>query len=166
MSFIAWIFLKLLTPKNVVYWMVESSCFRTPFWSQRVNESKTRRKSARRCFYANFPLISDKSRMKRILLVISELLGLHFNRLAGNNMYSHLNRETFPQLNPTELRQKPKTFSAIFIQFFKSTWNFEQFRENDELHSLNIIEVIANEDGGFLKARKLLLQNTLLKSLS
>ena len=79
------------------------------------------------CFEANFPLMSDKSRSERSLLVISEILGLSFNRLTGDYMYSRLNRDIFPQLLQTILCQKPKTLYPIFTAFLKSTWNFEHF---------------------------------------
>ena len=81
-------------------------------------------------------------------------------------MYSHFNSEIFKQIVPTQLSQKPKTFSEIFTAFFKSTKNFQQFRKQDELHSLNISEVIDTEVCGFSNAQNLLLQNTLLKSTS
>ena len=84
----------------------------------------------------------------------------------GDHMYSHLNRETFPKLVWTQLSQKPKTFYPIFIVFFKSTWNFEPFEKKDELHSLDISEVIDCEKSSFLNGGKLLLQNTLSKLTS
>ena len=118
------------------------------------------------CFYANFPLMSEKSSMKRFLLVRLQVLGLCFNRLTGDHVYSRLSREVSPKLVRTQLCQKPKTFSAIFIAFFKSTSNFEHFEKEDELHSLNISEVIDTKECGFLSTGKLLLQKTLLNSTS
>ena len=147
-------------------WLSEISSFRKPFWRQRVNWSKTLLKCARRCFHVNFPLISHKSRTERSLLIRSEILGLCFNRLTSDHMYSHLNREIFPQLVRTQLSQKPKTFSLIFISFLKSTWNFHHFGKKDELHSVNILEVIDTEECCLLNGGKLLLQNTFLKSTS
>ena len=120
----------------------------------------------RRSFDANFQLIWDKSSTERSLIVRSDILGLCFNRLTGEHMYSRLNREIFPQLVWTQLCQKAKTFSEIFTAFLKSTWNFEHFGKKEELHRLNISEVIDTEECIFLNSRKLLLQNTLLKSTS
>ena len=54
---IAQIFLKLLTPKNVLCWMPKSSSFRTPFSSQSIRGSQTLLKSTQNSFYPNFPLI-------------------------------------------------------------------------------------------------------------
>ena len=45
--FIAQIIARLLSPKNVVTWITENSCFRIPFQSQRVQVSETMLKSAR-----------------------------------------------------------------------------------------------------------------------
>ena len=75
---------------------------------------------SRRCFYANFSWMSDKSITKRSLLARSEILGLCFNRLTCDHMYYNLSTEIFQQLVRTQLSQKPKTFSWIFIAFFKS----------------------------------------------
>ena len=54
----------------------------------------------------------------------------------------------------------------MFIEFLKSTWNFEHFEKRDDLYSWNISELIDTEECGFLNARKLVLQNTLLKATS
>ena len=119
-----------------------------------------------RCFYLNFPLMSDKSTTERSLLVRSKIFPPCFNRLTGDHLYSCLNTEIFRELVRTQLCQKSKVFSGIFIAFFKSPWNFEHFEKKDGLHSLNISELIDTEECGFSNARKLLLQNTLLKSTS
>ena len=156
----------MLTPKNVVSWMPESFCFRTLFWSQRVNGFKTLLKCARRCFYAILPRIANKSSTKTSLLLRSETLRLSFNRLTNYQTYSHLSREIFQQLVRTQLSWKTKTFSPIFIAFSKSTWSFNLFEKKDELYSWNISEVLDTKECGFLNVRKLLLQNTLLKSTS
>ena len=117
----------------------------------------------RRCFYANFLLMSDKSRTEKSLLVTSEILGLCFNKFTDDQLYSCLNRQIFPQLVRTQLYQKQKVFCPIFISFLKSTWNLEHLEKKEELHSLNISEVIDTEECNFFNARKLLLQNILLK---
>ena len=120
----------------------------------------------RRCFFANFPLMSDNSSTERSLLARREILGLCFNRLTCDHMYSRLNREIFAQLVRKQLSQKPKIFSGNFVAFLKSTSIFEHFEKKDELHSLNILEVLDTEECDFLNPRKLLLEKTLLKSRS
>ena len=67
------IFLKLLTPKNVLPWMPKSSCFRTPFGSQSVRGSQGVLKSGRDCFYPNFPLIQDKLSRKTFVWIRSKM---------------------------------------------------------------------------------------------
>ena len=59
-TFIAYIFPKLLTPKNVLTSMPKGNCFGTPFGSERVHESQTLYKSPWEHFHPNFPLIQDK----------------------------------------------------------------------------------------------------------
>ena len=145
MSFIAKIFPKFLTGKKVVSWMLELSCFRTPFWSQRVHGCRTLLKCAGRKFCSCFALIWEISSTETSVLFRSEILGRCFNSLTGDHMYSHLIREIFPQLVWTKLCQKPKTFSAIFIPFFKYTSNLEHFEKKDELHSWNISEFLDHE---------------------
>ena len=110
--------------------------------------------------------MSGKSKTERFLLVRREILGLSFNSLTGDHMYSPFNRKIFSQLVQAQISQKPKRFSSIFIAFFKFTKIFERFERKDKLHSLNISEVIDTEERGFLNARKLLLQYRLLKSTS
>ena len=150
-------------------WFLECAKAPASEHSFEVNEFTGRKRCwnmSCRCFYAKFLLIWDKWRTERSLLVRSKILGLCFNRLTSDHMYFRLNTEIFPELVRTKLSQKPKTFSGIFIEFFKSTWIFEHFERKDELHSLNISEVIDTEECGFLNSRKLLLQKTHLKSTS
>ena len=59
-SLVARIFWKLLTPKNAVTWMPESSRFRTPFVNQRDHRSQTLTKCAWLHFYPSFPLIWEQ----------------------------------------------------------------------------------------------------------
>ena len=59
-TFIAYIFPKLLIRKYVVTRMLESSNYRRRLGNQRVKRSKTLVKSARQHFYANIPLLSNK----------------------------------------------------------------------------------------------------------
>ena len=54
------------------------------------------------------------------------------------------------------LSQKLGKFSGIFIAFLESTQIFAQFEKKDQLHSLNISEVIDPYKCGYFNARKLL----------
>ena len=152
-----------MTPKYVVSWMPEAPPWKHAFEVNELTGPKHCWNVSRWWFYANFLLMSHDLRTERFLWVRPEILGLCFNRLTIHHMYSRLNREIFLQLVRTQLSQKPEIFFAIFIGFLKSTWIFEHFERKDELHHLNISEVVDTEECGFLNARKLLLQNTVLK---
>ena len=130
-------------------WILEcpkATASKHPFKVNELTGPKNCRNVSRRWFYANFRLTSEKWWTERSLLVRADILGLCFNRLMGDHFYSCVNREIFPQLVRTQLDQKPKVFSAIFIPFFKSTWNFEHFQKKHALHSLNISGLIDTEE--------------------
>ena len=152
---------KLLTSKNVITWMPESSCFKTPFPSESVHRSQALLKSARQLFHTNFPLIEDEFSYKMSRLVRTERLGLFGNKLAADHMYSRHNWGTFLRQVKTPLSQKRKTLYQILIQFLESTQNYVHFEEKDQLYSFNIWEVIDSKICGYLNARKLLFWNTL-----
>ena len=120
-TFIPSIFPKFLITKDVVPWMPEKSCFRTPFGSQPFKRSKTRLKSARQHFYANFPLISNKLSYVSCHLVGSQILRPFFNTLTAYHMHSCRNWEKLPQQVQPQLSSKQKTFSARFIASLKFT---------------------------------------------
>ena len=163
-TLIAQIIWKLLSPKNEVTWMAESSYFRRPFGSQHVKCSETLLKSEQRQFYANSPLISRKLSCLSCLLVVAEVWGALSNMVRTNDKYSCHNWEKFLQKVQPQLSSKPKIFFASFITFLKFTENFEGFFKKDHVHSSIIFEVIESEKCGYLNARKVLFQNTLLKS--
>ena len=52
------------------------------------------------------------------------------------------------------LSQKSKILSQMVFSFLKSTWNFAHFEKEDQLHSLNTLEVIDSKKCGYLKGRK------------
>ena len=117
-TFIAEIFSKILSPRNVVTWMPQWSCFRTTFGSQGVKWSETLLKSSRQHFLADFPLISNKLSCVSCLLVGSEILGPLFDMLAADHKYSCHNWEKFLQVKK-QVSLKVKRFSASFIAFLK-----------------------------------------------
>ena len=55
--------------------------------------------------------------------------------MTADDRYSLLNRDKLTQPIPTQLSQKKKTFFEFFLQFSKSTLNFEHFQKKDDLHS-------------------------------
>ena len=121
-SFIAYLFWKLWTLKNVINWMPQRSSFRTPLGSQSVNESQILLKPASQNFYPNFLLIWGKLSLKTFLLVRCKILGLFFDTLTAYHMYSRQNWEKFSQQVQMELSPKPLKFFDIFIAF----WNMHK----------------------------------------
>ena len=113
--------------------MSERSSFRQPFGGQRVNSSKIVLKSGRHHFFTNIPLIWDKMRWKKSLLVRSEILGLFINTLTSDDKYSRHDRENFPQQIQMQLSQKLQNFSQLFIAFSKSTSISEYFEKQMSL---------------------------------
>ena len=144
--------------------MPKSSFFRRNFRNQRVHGSQTLTKSARQHFYPKFLLIQDKLSDETSLLVRSEILRLFGKTVTDDHMYYRHNWHQFRQQIQTPLSPKVKIVSQIFFAFLKSTENFAYFQEKDQLHSLNILEVIDSERCGYLNARKLLFQNTVRES--
>ena len=117
-------------------------------------------KSARHYYYPIFPWIWVKLSWKKSALVRSKILGLFVNTLTAEYMYSGRNMQTFTQQVQTPLSLKQKSFSRLFIDFLKSTWNGEHFQKKGESSSLSISEVIDARTGGYLSAWKALLQNS------
>ena len=95
--FVAQLFGKLMPPKIVVTWMLNSSRFRTPFGSQRGNGFKRPLQPARQHFLPNFLLMSAKLSWKKWLLVRSWMLGPCFSTLTNYHMYSRQNWKKLAQ---------------------------------------------------------------------
>ena len=57
------------------------------------------------------------------------------NTLTTDDKYSLLNRDNLRQPIRTTLSQKHKAFSQFFLDFSKSTLNFEHFQKKDDPHS-------------------------------
>ena len=87
-SFIASLFGKLLTPRNVVPPMPITSCFRTLLESKCFHGSQTLVKPALQHFYPNFQLIWEKLSWNTSLFIRFEILGLFGNTLSADHMYS------------------------------------------------------------------------------
>ena len=57
------------------------------------------------------------------------------NTLTADDKYSLLNRDNLRQPIRTILSQKHKAFSQFFLEFSKSTLNFEHFQKKDDPQS-------------------------------
>ena len=117
-------------------------------------------KSPPHYYYPIFPWIWDILSWKKSVLVRSKILGVFVNKLTAEYKYSRRNMQTFEQQFQTPLSLKQKIFSWFFIAFVKSTWNVEQLQKKGEYSSLSISEIIDSKIGGYLSARKALLQNS------
>ena len=125
--------------------MSERSRFRTPFGSQRVNESQSVLKAARHFFFTIVPLIPDKFSCIELLLVRFEILGLLVNTMNPHDKISRRNRVNFAQQFQMQLSQQPKPISQFFFVFPKSTSNYEYFFKKEKSHSLRIFEITDSE---------------------
>ena len=76
----------------------------------------------------------------------SEILGLF-----GNTMTAY---QKFPQHFQTLLSEQSEIFSRIFIGILEPTQKCGRFERKDQLHSLNILEIIEPEKCGYFSARK------------
>ena len=131
--------------------MCKRSPFRTPFGSQRVNESQSRLKSVRHNFYTILPLLWDKLSCKKLFLVRFEILALFLNTMASNDKISRRNRDNFKQQIQRQLSENPKAFSQFFFAFLKFPSNFGHFEKKEESRSLSISEIIDSQKDGYLK---------------
>ena len=124
--------------------------FRTGYGKQRVSGFETLLKSARHNYYQMFSRMWDNSSWRKFVFVRSEIFGLFVNTLTGEYQYSSRNVQNFPHQIQTQLSQKRKAFSLIFIAFFKCTKSLEHFEEKDEPSCLRILEVIESKGNGYL----------------
>ena len=150
-----------MTLKNVLTRVPKNNCFRTHFGSERVRGSQTLHKSPWQHFYPNFPLIQEKLSWKTCLWIRYKILGLFVNTLTADKMYFPHHWKKFSQRLQTQLSEKQKIISWIFIPFLKFPWNFLCLEKKDQLDSLNISEVIDSEKCYYSSPKKQLFQNTL-----
>ena len=136
--------------------MPVSSCFGTPFRSKRVHGSQKLLEPPLKQFDYNFPLIQEKLSWKISGFFRCKNLGLFGNTLTSYHICARNRWQV-----QTVLSQKLRTFSAIFITFLESKQNFAHSENKDQLHSLNILEVIDSDKRGYFSARQLPFQNTL-----
>ena len=54
------------------------------------------------------------------------------NTLTADDKYSPLNRDNLTQDIRTKLSQKQEAFHEFFLEFSKSTLNFEHFQKKDD----------------------------------
>ena len=147
MSVLAWLFPKVLLPKEVATETSTKSCFRTPFGNQRVNGFQTPLKVARHHYYPLFPWIPGEWVRKRLLYSdqkSSDCLLTHW--LPVTSIPAAICRIFCNNFKRYYLKKR-KTFSGFFIAFLKCAWSLEHFEEKDECPSLIISGIIVSERG-------------------
>ena len=82
---------------------------------------------------------------KKFSLVISKILRPFVNTLTSYEKYFHGNRENLRQAIQMQLSKKLKIFLELLTAFPKSAFNFQDFGNKDESHSLCISKVIECE---------------------
>ena len=67
------------------------------------------------------------------------------NTLTAHDTYSLNNKDKWMQTIQMHLSQKQKIFSELFLDFFESALNFQNFQKKDDRHSLCILEITDHE---------------------
>ena len=122
MSVLAWLFPKLLFPKEVATEMSWRFCFRTSFGNQRVNGFQTPLKVARHHYYPLFPWIPGKLSWKRTALLWSKILRLFAKTLTADDKYSCRKMQNFLQQLQTLYLKNGRLFVDILLHF----WNVHE----------------------------------------
>ena len=127
MSVLAWLFPKVLLPKEVATETSTKSCFRTPFGNQRINWFQTPLKVTRHHLYPLFPWIPGKLSWKKTALLWSKILRLFANTLTADDKYSCRNMQNFLQQLQTLLSEKTEDFFWIFYCISEMCMKFRTF---------------------------------------
>ena len=141
MTFIADVFPKLRTQKNLIRSMPKKSRFKRSFENQHGKWSQTLLKCQGQLLYHIYWSLWRQLSYKKSLLVICKISRLFPNTLSADGKYSVLNRDNLTQPIQMQLSQKQKDFSNFFSLFLKSSLNFEYFLKKDDLHSWCISEI-------------------------
>ena len=143
MTFRAWLFPKLLSPKDVATETSRRSCFRTPFGNQRVNGFQTPLKVPRQHYYPFFQWIPRKLSWEKTALLWSKILRLFANTFSADEKYSCHNMQNFWQQFQTYCVMEDSFW--IFFSFLKCAWNLQHFQKKDECPSV-IADIIVSHE--------------------
>ena len=102
--------------------------FWKPFGRERLNESLKLLHYKQKYFSATWSLFLANLSWKKLVLVISEILGLVVNTFISNCEYYRSNRDDLPLPVQMLLYRKQKRFFG-FIGFFDSALNFWYFEK-------------------------------------
>ena len=132
MTFIADVFPKLRTQKNLIRSMPKKSRFKRSFENQHGKWSQTLLKCQGQLLYHIYWSLWRQLSYKKSLLVICKISRLFPNTLSADGKYSLLNRDNLTQPIQMQVSRKQKTFSQFFSAFLKSSLNFEHFSKKDD----------------------------------
>ena len=127
MSVLAWLFAKLLFPKEVATETSRRSFLWTPFCNQRVNRFQTLLKVAKHYYYPFFPWISGKLSWKKIALLWSKILRLFANTFTADDKYSMPQYAEFSATNSNAFISKSENFFWIFYSISEMCIKFRTF---------------------------------------
>ena len=122
MSFIAYLFLRLRPPENVVRSMCKKFRFTLPFRKEHGKQVSTLLKSERQHLYHIYWSMGRQLSWKKSLLVICKILRLFVNTLSAVDKYYFPNRDNLTQPIQMQLCQKQKSFWKFFLHL----WNVVQ----------------------------------------
>ena len=138
MTLVADVFPKLRTQKNLVRSMPKKYGF--SFKKQHGKCAQTLLKCQGHILYHIYWSLLRQLPYKKSLLLICQISRLCINTLSPDGKYSLFNRD-----NLTQLSRKQKSFSDFFSAFLKSSSNFEDFLEKDDLDCWFISEIADSE---------------------
>ena len=148
MTLIAYLFLSLRPPKNVVRFMCKKYHFRLPFKKEHGKRVSTLFISDRQHLQHIYCSTGSQINCEKSLLVISQRLRLFVNTMTAIDKCSLPNRDNLMLPIHMQLSQKLNTFSEFFSGFLKSMLNFGHFPKKDDPHGLFISEATACEKRG------------------
>ena len=148
MTLIAYLFLRLPPPKNMVRYMSKKSRFRLPFQKEHGKRVSTLSEFERQNLYHIYWSTRRQFSCKKSLLVICKSLRLFVNTMSAVDKCSLRKTDNIIQPIHIQLSQKLNTFSPFFSCFSKSRLNFEHFQKKDDAHTLFICEATACEKRG------------------
>ena len=141
MTRIADVFPNLRTQENLVRSMSKKSSFKGSFPKQHGKGAETLLKFAWQHLYHISWSLGRQLCYKKFLLVICKISRLLINKVSAHGKYSVFNRDNLTQPYRMQLSRKQKPFSQFFVEFLKSSLNFQYFLKIDDRHCWCISEI-------------------------
>ena len=129
MTLISDVFPKLRPPKKMVRKMSKKSHFWGPFDKQHVKLAQTLLKSEPQNLKHVYWSLKRQLSSKKSLLVICKVSRLFVNALTADDKYSLLNRDNLTQPIQTELSQRQKKISQLFLPFWNAKKILNTFKK-------------------------------------